>query len=121
MPSSKFIEGLVGVRSHALHTRLVEEFGWSDELVADFLTRVGLGLLSGLRNHSEVDIARLREEAELFTLVTSLDFRTLTSELAIDAGDAWRGARWAALAIIDTMQSRRREGELRLAGAASAT
>ncbi len=117
MSSSQFMESLVGVRSHALHTQLVQEFGWSDVLVADFLTRVGLGLLGGLRNHSELDIARLHEEPELFALVTRLDFSTLTTQLSIEPSDAWRGARWVALAMIDTLQARRREGALRLAGA----
>jgi len=116
LTSSKFMESLVGARSDALHRRLMQEFGWSEDLASDFLTRVGLGLLGGLRNNSDVDIARLHEEAELFTLVTTLDFRAITTHLAIEAGDAWRGARWAALAVIDTLQSRRRDGTMRLAG-----
>jgi hypothetical protein len=119
LASSKFIESLVGVRAEALHNRLTREFGWTDEVTSDFLTQVGLGLLGGLRNHPGLDIARLPEEAEFFSWVTSLNFRALTARLNIEAGDAWRGARWAALDVVDAYQARHQEGALRLAGGLS--
>ena len=116
MPSSKFIESLIGVRAASLHRRLMKSFGWSDDVTADFLTRVGLGLLGGLRNNPDLDIASLSEPPELFSLVTTLDLAKITTELSIEPADAWQGARWAAVALVDATQEGRRNGKLRLAG-----
>lgn len=102
MASSKFMERLVGMRSHALHRRLERELGMSEDVTADFLTRVGLGLLSGLRDHTDSDLARLRDEAEVFAWVTKLDFNELSEDLSIHAGQALSGAWWVALAMADT-------------------